>query len=243
MGQKAHPKSLRLAAKVVDFDSTWMPGKIDEYAEYVEEDHKVRQYLEKKLSTALLSRIEIHRKAQKLTIFVITGRPGVVVGRGGQGLDSLRKSLQKLTGRKDIQIDVLEVNKPDADANLIAQNIASQLKNRVAYKRVVKQAIQRSMRSGILGIKIRVSGRLGGAEIARSEWAKEGRIPNQTFRANIEHSIVKVPTVFGIIGVQVSVFTAEVLEGKAEKNIKYKNSNQDRMGGLAGQGARRQRAR
>ena len=232
MGQKVHPKSLRLGI-IQPWDSTWI-ADAKGYAKNVAEDEKIRVFLKKKLKAASLSRIEIDRKAQRLIVRIITGRPGMVVGRGGQGLDQLRKQMQTLTSRKDIQIDVMEVNRIEADANLVAESIAQQLEKRIAYRRAMKQSIQRSMRSGIKGIKIMIAGRLGGAEIARTEWTKEGRIPLHTFRADIEYGFAEALTVFGIIGVKVWIFKDEVMPGdSAVSNIKAKVRPEDAAYGPA----------
>jgi small subunit ribosomal protein S3 len=249
VGQKAHPKALRL--KIIhDFDSTWIADNPKVYAKNVKEDYVIRAYLKDKLKAASLSRVDIQRKAQRIIVVIVTGRPGLVVGRGGQGLDMLRKALQELTGRKDIQVDVLEVNKIEADATLVAQAVAQQIEKRVAYRRVIKQAIQRSMRAGVKGVKIMISGRLGGAEIARTEWSKEGRIPSQTLRADIDYSTWEALTVFGIIGVKVWIFKGEVMPGEeADTNIKAKRNNAsnvpnfrgEQSSGIQGVGARKPR--
>jgi len=242
VGQKVHPKSLRLGI-IQSWDSTWIADDPKKYAEYVKEDDIIRRALKKKLKAAAVSRIEIDRKAQRLIIRIITGRPGMVVGRGGQGLDTLRKEMQSLTGRKDIQIDVMEVNRIEADATLVAESIAQQLEKRIAYRRAMKQAIQRSMRAGIKGIKIMIAGRLGGAEIARTEWSKEGRIPLHTFRADIDYGVAEAVTMFGIIGVKVWIFKGEVMPGEAAiSNVKAKAARPDeaqaRDTGLQGAGRR-----
>lgn len=246
MGQKAHPKGLRVGI-IHGWDSNWIASPKD-YAKNVKEDYDIRAFLKKRLKNAFISRIEIDRKASKLIVRIITGRPGMVVGRGGQGLDLLRKELSTLTGRKDIQVDVLEVARIDADAQLVAEAIAFQLEKRVAFRRAMKQAIQRTMRSGAKGIKVMVSGRLGGAEIARTEWAKEGRIPLHTFRADIDYGYAQAFTLFGIIGVKVWIFKGEVLPGEvAESNVKAKPSRNDEQAqrasgapqGLHGGGGRR----
>lgn len=224
MGQKVHPKSVRLGI-IQPHEVTWIAGNKKMYAINVAEDEKIRKFVKKKLKAASISRIEIDRKAQRLIIRIITGRPGMVVGRGGQGLDTLRKELQALTSRKDIQIDVLEVNRIEADAMLVAESIAQQLEKRIAYRRAMKQAIQRSMRAGIKGIKIMIAGRLGGAEIARTEWTKEGRIPLHTFRADIDYGVAEALTMFGIIGVKVWIFKGEVMPGEtAISNVKQKSA-------------------
>ena len=210
MGQKVHPKGIRLG--IIDtWDSTWF-GDPKDYGRFVKEDHDIRTYLKKTLKAASISKIEIDRKAQRLIVRIITGRPGMVVGRGGQGLDVLRRQLQKMTGRKDIQIDVLEVARVEADAQLVAEAIAQQLERRVAFRRAMKQTMQRSMRAGAKGIKVMIAGRLGGAEIARTEWAKEGRVPLHTFRADIDYGFAEAKTTYGVIGVKVWIFKGEVFD-------------------------------
>lgn len=233
MGQKVHPKSLRLGI-IHTWDSTWFANP-KEYGKCVAEDYAVRTFLKKQLKSAAVSKIEIDRKAQRLIVRIVTGRPGVIVGRGGQGLDTLRNQLVKLTGKRDIQIDVLEVARVEADATLIAESIAQQLEKRVAFRRAMKQAMQRTMRSGVKGIKVMVAGRLGGADIARTEWAKEGRIPLHTFRADIDYGVAEAMTMFGIIGVKVWIFKGEVMPGdKAVANIKAKSARPDDQDGGAG---------
>ncbi|MBX2859788.1 MAG: 30S ribosomal protein S3 [Vampirovibrio sp.] len=243
MGQKVHPRGVRLG--VIDtWDSTWYANaKGGEYGKCVKEDHDIRTFVKKELKHAAVSRIEIDRKSQRLIIRIVTGRPGIIVGRGGQGLDMLRKKLIKLTGRQDIQLDVLEVARVEADAQLVAESIAQQLEKRIAFRRAMKQSIQRSMHAGIKGIKIMVSGRLGGVEIARTEWAKEGRIPLHTFRADIHYGFTEAKTMFGIIGVKVWIFKGEVLPGEtALSNVKLRgqgNANEGGgEGGLQGAGGR-----
>jgi len=236
MGQKAHPRSLRLGI-IQGWDSTWIAGTgTDDYAKNVKEDYLIRKHVNKQLKNAAISRIEIDRKAQRLIVRIITGRPGVVVGRGGAGLETLKKDLQKLTSRKDVQIDVLEVARIDADAQLISESIAQQLEKRVAFRRAMKQSIQRSLRSGVKGIKVMVSGRLGGTDIARTEWAREGRIPLHTFRADIEYGFTEAKTIFGIIGVKVWIFKGEVMPGeKAIANVKQRQQEEN-FGGGGGEG-------
>ena len=174
MGQKTHPKGFRVGI-IEPWESTWYAKRKD-YPEFVKEDDKLRKYIKKRLYAAGISKILIDRKAQNLNITVVTAKPGIVVGRGGQGIEELRADIAKLVNRT-VSIDVVEVARTDADAQLVAENIALQLEKRIAFRRAMKQSIQRTMRSGVQGIKIMVSGRLGGAEIARSEWVKEGRIP------------------------------------------------------------------
>ena len=225
MGQKVHPRSIRLGI-TQGWDSTWIASP-KEYRLYVKEDQVIRKALKDKLKSASVSRIEIDRKAQKLIVRIITARPGVVVGRGGQGLDTLRKMLFEKTGRKDIRLDVLEVARPEIEAQLVAESIAQQLERRAMFRRVLKQTIQRSMRSGAKGIKIMVSGRLGGVEIARKEWSKEGCIPLHTFRADIDYGFAEALTTYGIIGCKVWVYRGEVLPGgnnRRTENIKAKGA-------------------
>jgi len=237
MGQKAHPRSLRLGI-IQGWDSTWFAsGYNGDYARSVKEDYHIRKHITRLLKAAAVSRVEIDRKAQRLIVRIITGRPGVVVGRGGAGLETLKKDLQKLTGRKDVQIDVLEVARVDADAQLISESIAQQLEKRIAYRRAMKQAIQRSMRSGVKGIKVMIAGRLGGTDIARTEWAREGRIPLHTFRADIEYGFTEAKTIFGIIGVKVWIFKGEVMPGMAAiSNVKAARREEGFAGGPGGPG-------
>lgn len=223
MGQKVHPKSLRL--KIIhNWECNWIASSKASYAKYVVEDNAIRQFIKTKYKSAMVSRVELDRKASRLIVRLITARTGVLIGRGGQNLDALRKQIQKMTDRKDIQIDVVEVAKPDIESQLIAESIAGQLERRVAYRRCMKQSMQRAMRAGAKGVKIMISGRLAGAEIARTEWAREGRIPLHTFRADIDYGFSEAKTVFGIIGVKVWIFRGEVLPGsEVVQNVKVKS--------------------
>lgn len=225
MGQKTHPTGFRVGI-IKPWLSSWFANK-KEYPLNLAEDAKIRKYLKKKLYHAGISRILIDRKAQDATISIIAAKPGIVVGRGGQGIEDLRKDLASRFNRK-VQIDVLEVDKVDADAQLVSESIAQQLEKRVVFRRAMKQAIQRSMRAGILGIKVAVSGRLGGAEIARTEWSKEGRIPLQTLRADVDYGTAEADTMMGIIGVKVWIFKGEILPGeRVDQNIKSKKATFD----------------
>lgn len=222
MGQKIHPTGLRVGI-IKPWLSNWF-AKRKEYPEFLAEDAKIRKILKKKLYNAGVSRIVIDRKVHNVNITIVSAKPGIIVGRGGQGIDDLRKEMSKLTNKK-AQIDVVEVAKVDADAQLVAEAIAQQLEKRVVFRRAMKQAIQRTMRSGALGIKVAVSGRLGGAEIARTEWTKEGRIPLQTLRADVDYGFTEASTTMGIIGVKVWIFKGEILPGeKSDENIKAKTS-------------------
>ena len=221
MGQKTHPTGFRIGI-IEPWVSTWF-AKRKQYPANIAEDAKIRRFVKKKLYTAGVSRINIQRKGEAVNITVVTAKPGIVVGRGDQGFDELRTAVQKLLNNVNVSIDVVEVARIDADAQLVAENIALQLEKRIAFRRAMKQAMQRTMRSGVQGIKVMVSGRLGGAEIARSEWAKEGRIPLQTLRADVQYGFAEADTVMGKIGVKVWVFKSDLMPGeKADQNIKTK---------------------
>ena len=228
MGQKTHPTGFRVGI-IQPWASTWF-AKVRDYALFVAEDAKIRKFVKKKLYAAGVSRILIARKAQNTTITVVTAKPGIVVGRGGQGIDELRQEVTKYIGRPVI-INVVEVARIDADAQLVAESIAQQLEKRIAFRRAMKQAMQRTMRSGVQGIKVMVSGRLGGAEIARSEWAKEGRIPLQTLRADVDFGFTEADTIMGKIGVKVWIFKGNLMPGeKADQNIKTKSGKGEEKG-------------
>ncbi len=222
MGQKTHPTGFRVGI-IKPWLSTWY-AKVKDYAVFVAEDAKIRKFVKKKLYAAGVSRILIDRKASSTTITVVTAKPGIVVGRGGQGIDELRQEVSKYIGRQVI-INVVEVARIDLDSQLVAESIAQQLEKRIAFRRAMKQAMQRTMRAGAQGIKVMVSGRLGGAEIARSEWAKEGRIPLQTLRADVDYGFTEADTIMGKIGVKVWIFKGDLMPGeKADQNVKSKNT-------------------
>lgn len=222
MGQKVHPTGYRIGV-IKSWLSNWYASK-QTYAELLAEDNKIRKFIKKKLYSAGISRIVIDRKAQSVNISVIAAKPGIIVGRGGQGIDELRNELSKFI-QKRVQLNILEVARVDMDAQLVSEFIAQQLEKRVVFRRAMKQAIQRAMRSGAQGIKVSVSGRLGGAEIARTEWAKEGRIPLQTLRADVDYGFAEADTIMGIIGVKVWIFKGEILPGETvDLNIKAKTS-------------------
>ncbi len=216
MGQKIHPTGFRLGI-TQEHRSRWFSDP-KRYPELLQEDHKIRHLVQKKLSSAGISEVRIERKADQIDLEVRTARPGVVVGRGGQGIESLRADLQKELGGTDrqIRINVVEVARVDADAALIAEYIAQQLERRVSFRRVVRQAIQRAQRAGIEGIKIQVSGRLNGAEIARPEWTREGRVPLHTLRADIDYAYTIAKTIYGTLGIKVWVFKGEIIPGQEE---------------------------
>ncbi len=221
MGQKIHPIGFRLGI-TQEHQSRWF-ADTERYPELLQEDYKLRRYIEQKLgrlaaNNAGISEVRIERKADQIDLEIRTARPGVVVGRGGTGIESLRTGLQEvLGGNRQIRINVVEVPRVDADAYLMAEYIAQQLERRVSFRRVVRQAIQRAQKAGIQGIKIQVSGRLNGAEIARTEWTREGRVPLHTLRADIDYAYCTAKTVYGILGVKVWVFKGEIIPGQEEE--------------------------
>jgi small subunit ribosomal protein S3 len=215
MGQKIHPLGFRLGV-IKEHKSCWYADP-KRYPELLQEDRKIRQYVEKNLANAGIADIRIERKADQVDLAIHTARPGVVVGRGGSGIEQLRLGLQAaLGGNRQIRINVIEVARVDADANLIAEYIAQQLERRVSFRRVVRQAIQRAQRAEVKGIKIQVSGRLNGAEIARTEWVREGRVPLHTLRADIDYAYKTASTTYGILGVKVWIFKGEIIPGQEE---------------------------
>lgn len=209
MGQKVNPHGLRVGI-IKDWDSKWYADDKN-FADLLIEDHKIRKFLKEKLYNSGVSRIEIERTANKVKININTARPGMVIGKGGSGIETLRKEVEKLTNNKSVSINITEIKVPELDAQLVAENIAAQLEKRISFRRAMKQAMQRAMRSGAKGIKTMTSGRLGGAEIARSEWYREGTIPLQTLRADIDYGFAEAHTTYGRIGVKVWIYKGEVL--------------------------------
>lgn len=207
MGQKVHPKGLRIGI-IRDWDAKWYAEK--DYADLLHEDIKVRNFIKKKLFIAGISRIEIERAANRVKVSIHTAKPGIVIGRGGSEVEALRKQLEKLTG-KQINVNIVEVKTPELDAQLVAENVASQLVRRVSFRRAMKQTVARSMRMGAEGIKISCSGRLAGAEMARTEWYNEGKVPLHTLRADIDYGFAEADTTYGKIGVKVWIYKGEVL--------------------------------
>lgn len=206
MGQKVNPVGLRLGY-IKGWESSWYGGK--NFAEKLVEDNKIRKYIDARIQKGSISKVVIERTLKRITITIHTARPGVVIGKAGQEVDKLREELKKLTN-KDVQINIFEIKRPELDAKLIGENIAQQLRARISYRRAMKQAIQSAMRVGAEGIKIKLGGRLGGAEMARNEMYKEGRIPLHTLRADIDYAVSEALTVYGIIGIKVWVFKGEV---------------------------------
>ena len=207
MGQKVHPIGIRLGI-IKDWSSKWYAE--NDYADLLQSDLKARKFLLKELAQASVSRIQIERPARNAKITIHAARPGVIIGKKGSGIEVLRKKMTEVMG-VPVHIAIQEIRKPEIDAILIAQNVAQQLENRVMFRRAMKRAVQNAMKNGAKGIKIRVAGRLGGAEIARSEWYREGRVPLHTFRADIDYGTAEALTTYGIIGVKVWVFTKEIV--------------------------------
>lgn len=210
MGQKVHPTGIRLGI-VKEHTSVWYADRKN-YADYLNTDLKVRGYLQDKLKNASVSRIDIARPAQSARITIHTARPGIVIGKKGEDVEKLRQDLTKQMG-VPVHINIEEIRKPELDAMLVAQGVAQQLERRVMFRRAMKRAVQSAMRLGAKGIKIQVSGRLGGAEIARSEWYREGRVPLHTLRADIDYATMRAETTYGTIGVKVWIFRGEILGG------------------------------
>lgn len=207
MGQKVNPLGLRLNITRT-WDSIWYADK--EYAKYLFEDQKIRKFLKKRLYHAGLAKTIIERTGDKVRIKLFTARPGIVIGKKGAEIENLKKEMEKLIG-KTVALDIQEVRRPEADAQLVAENIATQLERRVAFRRAMKKAVSSAQRFGVKGIKISCSGRLGGAEMSRCEWVREGRVPLHTLRADVEYALANAHTTYGIIGVKVWIFKGEVL--------------------------------
>ena len=241
MGQKVNPIGLRLGI-VKGWDSNWYGGKT--FSEKLVEDHNIRKYIMARMPKGGISKIIIERTLKRITLTLHTARPGVVIGKGGAEVDRIKEELKKLTG-KDVQINIFEIKRPELDSKLVGESIAQQLQARISYRRAMKQAIASAIRVGAQGIKIKVSGRLGGAEMARTEQYKEGRVPLHTLRADIDYAISEANTVYGIIGIKVWIFKGEVY-GKQDlsPNAQIGQSQQGAGSGGAGGGAdRRNRKR
>ncbi len=216
MGQKVNPHGLRVGI-IKDWDSKWYADtKNGEFADNLVEDYKIREYLKKKLYQANISKIEIERTADRVKVNVHTAKPGVVIGKGGAGIEKIKKEVQKLTAKKLI-IEILEVKKPDLDAQLVAENIAEQLEARISFRRAMKSCMGRAMKAGAQGIKASCSGRLGGADMARTEFYSEGTIPLQTLRADIDYGFAEADTTYGKVGVKTWIYHGEVLPTKGNK--------------------------
>jgi small subunit ribosomal protein S3 len=213
MGQKTHPRGLRLGI-IEGWDSRWYADR--EYTTLLHEDLKLREFIKKRLYHAGISRIEIERMANKAKVNIHTARPGIVIGKKGAEIDRLKADVQKLMKGREAFINIHEVRRPDLDPQLVAENIALQLERRVAFRRAMKEAVTRAMRMGAQGVRVQVSGRLGGAEIARREWYREGRVPLQTLRADVAYGFAESKTTYGVIGVKVWIFRGEILTRQEE---------------------------
>jgi len=211
MGQKMHPHGLRVGV-IKEWNSKWYADSKN-FADYLVEDHKIREYVKKKLYVSGISKVEIERTAKFVKVNVYTAKPGLVIGKGGQIAETLKNELQKMIA-KDVNLNIVEVKDIDTDAQLVAENIAAQLERRISFRRAMKQCMQKTMKAGALGIKTSVSGRLGGADMARTEFYKEGTIPLQTLRADIDYGFAEADTTYGKIGVKVWVYKGEVLPTK-----------------------------
>ena len=217
MGQKVNPIGIRLGISR-DHNSVWFAEK-DKYKEILFNDFQVREFLKKELDNAFVSKIHIERPAQSAKVTIHTARPGMIIGKRGEDIDRLREKLTQIMN-VPVSLNIQEIRKPDLDAQLVAANIALQLEKRAMFRRVMKRAAQNTMRQGALGVKIKVSGRLGGAEIARSEWHKEGRVPLHTLRADVDYGLAEAKTTYGIIGVKVWIFRGELIDKKVKEKDK-----------------------
>lgn len=231
MGQKVNPHGLRVGI-IKDWDTRWYANDKN-FADYLVEDNKIREFLKPRLFSAGISKIEIERTADRIRVNIHTAKPGMVIGKGGAGIEELRKELEALTNNKSVNININEIKVPEMDAQLVAENIAAQLEKRISFRRAMKQAMQRTMRSGAKGIKTMCSGRLGGAEIARTEWYREGTIPLQTLRADIDYGFAEAHTTYGRIGVKVWIYKGEVLPGAKARVAEQKKASADAEGGEA----------
>jgi small subunit ribosomal protein S3 len=209
MGQKVNPIGLRLGINRT-WDSRWFAGK-DKYADMLHEDLRIRKYLQDRLAQAGVSKVVIERPAKKARVTIHTARPGVVIGKKGQDIENMRKKLKAMTGN-EVSLNIVEIRKPEIDAQLVAENIAQQLERRVAFRRAMKRAVQSAMRLGAGGIRINCAGRLGGAEIARTEWYREGRVPLHTLRADIDYGEASGHTTYGVCGVKVWIYKGDIME-------------------------------
>jgi len=215
LGQKTHPIGLRLGI-IKTWDSKWFAKK--NYTELLHEDLNIQKFIRTNLFHAGVPKVEIERAGQKVRVIIHTARPGIIIGKKGSEVDKLKKELEKLTG-KEITIDIKEIRKPELDAQLVAENIALQLEKRVAFRKAMKKAVASALRFGALGIKVSCAGRLGGAEIARTEWYREGRVPLHTFRADIDYGLAEAKTTYGKIGVKVWIYKGDILQESAQAGV------------------------
>ena len=222
MGQKVNPRGARVGV-IFDWSTRWYSNKKD-FAAQLKEDFKLREMLKKKFYSTGISRIDIERSASRMNVNIFTGKPGMIIGRGGKGIEELKAEVEKFVGHA-VNINVMDVKSPDQDAQLVAENIAQQLEKRIAFRRAMKSSIQRAMKAGAKGVKVAISGRLGGADIARTEHYHEGSIPLQTLRANIDYGFAEAKTTYGRLGVKVWVYKGQILP-KAKKVAKPVQANE-----------------
>ena len=237
MGQKVNPYGFRLGV-TTDWKSRWFANR-EEYVDYLIEDWKIRDYLMNKLPNAAISRVEVERQRDRLRIDVHTARPGIVIGRRGAQADELRADLSKMTGNPKVQLNIQEIKQPELDATLIAQGVADQLTGRVSFRRAMKRAVQTAMKAGAQGIRVQCSGRLGGAEMSRKEWYREGRVPLHTLRADIDYGEAEAKTTFGRIGVKVWIYKGEILPYKSAAEDKIQREAAMAVGETSGTPQRR----
>lgn len=240
MGQKVNPHGMRVGI-IKDWDTKWFAEK--DYAKLLVEDTKIRRFLKKHLYLAGISRIEIERTLKRIKLTIYTAKPGMVIGRGGVGIEDIKKALRRFTDQ-DVDVNIKEVKSAELDATLVAENIASQLERRIAFRRAMKQSVGRTMRFGAKGIKVLLGGRLGGAEIARTEGYHEGSIPLHTLRANIDYGVATARTTYGAIGVKVWIYKGEIMPGDMvdkDENVRDNRGGNDRRQGGARRGTRRER--
>ena len=238
MGQKVNPIGLRLGI-IRGWDSSWYGGK--DYGDKLVEDERIRKYLRVRIPRGGISKVVIERTLKRITLTINTARPGIVIGKGGQEVDAIREEIKKITG-KDVQININEIKRPELDARLVGENIAQQIENRFSYKRAIKNALQGTMKLGADGIKVRIGGRLNGAEIARSEIYKNGRTPLHTLRSNIDYALVEAQTVYGKIGIKVWICRGEIY-GKVDLSPVAETEKRGRGGDRGSRGGRERRRR
>ncbi len=212
MGQKVNPKGFRVGV-IKDWDARWYANNKD-FKTFLYEDYRLRRYVKEKLYASGVSKVDIERKGGRVVLNIFTAKPGIVIGRGGQEVENLRKELEKISGRK-VAVNITEIKRPELDSQLVAENVAASLERRIAFRRAMKQTVSRTMRMGAGGIKIMCSGRLGGAEIARTEWYAEGKVPLHTLRADIDYGFAEANTTYGKIGIKVWIYKGEILPQKA----------------------------
>ena len=230
MGQKVHPKGFRVGI-IRDWESKWYADKKD-FSKFLVEDYNIRKFINKKLYNARVSNIIIERNSDKINITIYAAKPGMIIGKAGVLLEELKKDIEKLTGSKNVNINVIDIKRPDLDAQVVSENIAQQLERRVAFRKAMKQAMEKARRAGAKGIKVAVSGRLAGADMARTEFYKEGNVPLQTIRADIDYGFAEADTTYGKMGVKVWIFKGEILEGRVElpqeNKTKRSRNNKDK---------------